>query len=700
MLYIVASDRLYLPKEGLSDEVQAAIIGSLTIPNPEKPRAQREMIRDWELMSDTWELYEDYGKDLVLPRGYMDVLLRGLKKMGVKHRFIDAMTRGESFASEEWTVPALRPLQIEAAEAMGKAQQGILEAPTGCVVGSTMLSLNRASKGFQMSIEKAYAKFNGLPKLHGKPWQKDIPTFCRALKDDVFGQHLVEDIVYSGEKPTIEITLESGKSIGCTREHKILSDNGWVGAGDLAVGDWVTVNGLKKGYKYVTAPPGHHRAMMVGHRSAPTNGYVLESVLVAEKKYGRPIMRTEHVHHIDENPLNNDPSNLEVLTPSQHNKAHRRFRNMDGGTAGRGGRIVFLPKYERVLTIKDKGVQMTYDMVMQDPYNMMLEVIRRLGMKSIIIVDKTNIAKQWADRASEHFGAEVGIIGDGQWDDSKMLTIALQQSLWSRREELEKDGFFKRFGFAGLDECHHATADTLQYLFNKFPAVARMGCSATPDRDPETFPLLTELIGGVVYEMPDSVMKITPSVEVVRTDFSYNFQPTQKISGRIVRNNYAPMMGKLTKDGNRNVKIAMIAIDEAEHGHRVLITSRQKGHLELIGKAIFVRSNVHPIMLTGDQTTDERMEVGDQVAAGPCIVLSTIADEALDMPAFDRIILAFPTRKTAIVQQQVGRVRRDFPGKTNAVVYDILDQHVGVLKSQFKDRRRDVYNKLKMPVNI
>lgn len=46
--------------------------------------------------------------------------------------------------------------------------------------------------------------------------------------------------------------------------------------------------------------------------------------VVAEQMLGRPLRKGEVVHHIDRNPKNNDPSNLMVLTSSEHFKLHHR----------------------------------------------------------------------------------------------------------------------------------------------------------------------------------------------------------------------------------------------------------------------------------------------------------------------------------------------------------------------------------------
>lgn len=44
--------------------------------------------------------------------------------------------------------------------------------------------------------------------------------------------------------------------------------------------------------------------------------------IVAEQKVGRPLTRAEVVHHLDHDPYNNAPENLEVLTHAEHSALH------------------------------------------------------------------------------------------------------------------------------------------------------------------------------------------------------------------------------------------------------------------------------------------------------------------------------------------------------------------------------------------
>jgi hypothetical protein len=64
------------------------------------------------------------------------------------------------------------------------------------------------------------------------------------------------------------------------------------------------------------------------HHLADVRGYAYEHRIVAEKKLGRRLRKGELVHHLDENPQNNDPSNLEVKrSVAEHRFAHRRIKS-------------------------------------------------------------------------------------------------------------------------------------------------------------------------------------------------------------------------------------------------------------------------------------------------------------------------------------------------------------------------------------
>lgn len=54
------------------------------------------------------------------------------------------------------------------------------------------------------------------------------------------------------------------------------------------------------------------------HPDASKQGFILEHRLVAEQKYSRRILPTEHVHHVNGVRDDNSPENLEIVDPSRH----------------------------------------------------------------------------------------------------------------------------------------------------------------------------------------------------------------------------------------------------------------------------------------------------------------------------------------------------------------------------------------------
>ncbi len=91
------------------------------------------------------------------------------------------------------------------------------------------------------------------------------------------------------------------------------------------------LNSIRQGNKYKNKQ-GYINVLLRGHPMANSCGYVLEHRLVMYQKLGRKLDRNEHIHHVNGKRDDNRPENLQVLSPSEHQRVtskeyHDQLRN-------------------------------------------------------------------------------------------------------------------------------------------------------------------------------------------------------------------------------------------------------------------------------------------------------------------------------------------------------------------------------------
>lgn len=328
-----------------------------------------------------------------------------------------------------------------------------------------------------------------------------------------------------------------------------------------------------------------------------------------------------------------------------------------------------------------------------------LEAVRRLQRRSLIIVDKINIAQQWQQAWKDLTDGFAPIIsGETKYsieEDEYFVMIITQQSLAKLTGfQIEK----LPFGFVCLDECHHVSAPTFTKTLGSFGARFRIGCSATPTRA-DGLEKISQLVLGPILHRAEYT-GFTPSVERVFTGFDYPFWGTHGVTSDQIcqlpkckknglkhshRNNYASVIKELVEDKRRNILIASKIVSNTHKTN--LVVSDRLGHLDTLRNLCAGYLTHESYMLTGREKGSERERIRELAAQGPCTIFSTIAKEALDIPRLDRLYLTWPTRKEHLLEQQIGRITRTHPDKVDAVVYDFVDD-CSVLESQAYDRLR------------
>ncbi|MBF0626298.1 MAG: DEAD/DEAH box helicase [Magnetococcales bacterium] len=309
-----------------------------------------------------------------------------------------------------------------------------------------------------------------------------------------------------------------------------------------------------------------------------------------------------------------------------------------------------------------------------------LEIIRRRGQKALVLVHNRALAKQWRQVIRERLGMEAGIVGDGEWVVGHQVTVAMIQTLASRMDAAQRLGGF--FGLVLVDECHHTPAVTFATVIGQFRAKWRYGFTATPNRNDGLAAMIHRLLGDVVAEVAAaevlSAGGIVPvMVEVARTEIAF-----EAISSR--RHGWTHFVAALAADAERNRRIAAIVAGVAGAGRKVLVLTDRVGHAEALAALIPGAVLAHG-QIKGREAVMARM-----AEAAVTVGTKGLLGEGLDCAVWSCLVMASPMSGETPVRQAVGRIVRPAPGKRDAVVIDVVDDHPFAYGAFRK--RRAIYN--------
>jgi superfamily II DNA or RNA helicase len=296
-----------------------------------------------------------------------------------------------------------------------------------------------------------------------------------------------------------------------------------------------------------------------------------------------------------------------------------------------------------------------------------LTAVLHLDTPALVLVHTGDLLRQWKERA-EALGIPCTTIAEGLGPQHARLVIATMQtlSMWPVAQ-LAKWG--AGFGLVIVDEAHHVPCSTLTEVLYQLPGRYRLALTATPTRADGLTPILLGHMGPIRAEvsrqaLADAGAIIVPRVERVATGWS----PDEDAE-------YVQMITDATEDDARNIQIADFAAAAVKAGRHVLIQTERVEHAKALSRLIGDRHGLGSVAVYGALGVKARALALSQVASGACPILiaTQLADEGLDLPILDTLILGVPQRNAARLEQRVGRIARPAPGKVDAIVYDLLD---------------------------
>lgn len=303
-----------------------------------------------------------------------------------------------------------------------------------------------------------------------------------------------------------------------------------------------------------------------------------------------------------------------------------------------------------------------------------LHIAKKLGQRTLIVTHTTALRDQWAEEIQGLFGIQAGVIGGGRldWEDHAIVVSNVQTLV----KHLNK--FAKTFGTIILDEAHHCPATTFTEVIDSFYSRFRIALSGTMQRKDGKHILFQDYFGTHVIK-PAQSNTLAPTIRLVNTGVM--LKPGAAWTDKI---------NHLTNLSNYQELIARITLQEIDAGHQVLIIADRVEFLRNVKDYIGETC----VLVTGSTTYEERQQAKQQLLDREKMSIAgsrQIFAEGISINSLSCVILAIPMNNDSLLEQIIGRVQRQYPGKLNPLVIDM--QFVGNESKKQNSNRLGFYVK-------
>jgi len=321
-----------------------------------------------------------------------------------------------------------------------------------------------------------------------------------------------------------------------------------------------------------------------------------------------------------------------------------------------------------------------------------MDVVARVGKKTIVTVTKEDIRDQWIAAAEDVLGLKVGkgiglIQGNNCVTVGQGIVIAMIQSL--AKESRYPEHAFRDFGLAIWDETHRVGADYFSQSCYRIPAKLRLGISATPKRKDGKGVVIEGHIGKTRVVTTQAPM--TPKIITRKSPWEIPLKRERTEDGLWVMKQipHSParcghVINLLSRHHGRNQILVDFIFAAYKKGRKILIQSDRVEHLEQLEAMIANRGvpSTSIAYYVGGMTQGTREQAKEKQ-----LIMATyqMTAEATDIPALDTLVMCTP--KSDVVQI-VGRILRTCDGKQEPVVFDIRDDTSSVFAGYSKARMK------------
>lgn len=331
-------------------------------------------------------------------------------------------------------------------------------------------------------------------------------------------------------------------------------------------------------------------------------------------------------------------------------------------------------------------------------------LIAERKVSTLILVHSKDLLEQWVDELNRFLVVDeeppmyetksgrkkrrdsvIGILHGGKNTMTGIIDVAMVGSLYSKGKFQET---MNSYGMVLMDECHHGGSLTSVQVMQKVNARYVYGVSATPKRGDDLEKIVYMLLGPV------------------RHSYTAKERAEEQGIGHYVYPRYTRMVGTEENKRDINVAYSLISRNPARNnmiledmracvkaGRTPVILTRYKEQAKYLYDRLRKDAD-HVFLLYGDnsdkENADIRKKLKEVTKAHSLILVATgqKIGEGFDYPRLDTLMLAAPVSFGGRLEQYLGRMNRDYEGKTEVIVYDYIDSHIQWFDNMYAKRLR------------
>lgn len=326
-----------------------------------------------------------------------------------------------------------------------------------------------------------------------------------------------------------------------------------------------------------------------------------------------------------------------------------------------------------------------------------LHILSKLKGKTIIIVNKIPLMKQWESEIKNFLPqATVGII-QGQKNinvEDADIIIAMLQSL-ARIDY--PDSLFQDIKICVVDEAHNICSKVFSQALSKLCSQYTIGLTATPNRSDGCEYIFKWYLGDVVFKSKTERAGLLPILNIIKIDSNeYKEIATVNKTNGQKQIQYTSMLSDLVQMPKRNKLIVELLKDLIKEGRKILVLSDRRNHLTTI-KHLF---DLDPSISFTIGMFVGQMKISDLEKSKTCdIILATYSafSEGVSVKELNTLLLITPKKfighlknttknESGKMEQIVGRIFRKDHTDIHPMIIDIYD-NFSVYKNQANQRK-------------